>query len=97
MDQEAHIVPFELESPIPILFWDPLEFVLAITLMGFGVVANLWIFGCIGGAAVLMGARYLKRGSKKGAMQHFLWAHGLQLDVPLTKKFKPAWLNDYID
>ncbi len=97
MDQESHAVPFDLEAPIPIMFWDPLEFVLAITLMGFGIVAHAWIFGCIAGAGVLMGSRYLKRGAKRGAMQHFLWAHGLQLDANLAKMFKPAWLNDFIE
>lgn len=97
MSQEAHVVPKDLEAPIPIMFWDPLEFVLAITLMGFGLISKLWILGLLGGAGVLLGARYLKRGNKRGAMQHFLWAHGLQMDIALTKKFKPSWLNDYMD
>ena len=97
MDHSSHMVPFELEAPVPIMFWDPLEFVLAITLMGFGILSNLWIFGVATGTGVLVGARYLKRGAKQGAMQHFLWAHGLQLDPALSKKFKPAWLNDFIE
>lgn len=97
MDQESHVVPFDLEAPIPIMFWDPLEFVMAITLMGFGILSNLWILGLLGGAGVLMGSRYLKRGAKRGTMQHFLWAHGLQMDPSLTKKFKPAWLNDFVE
>jgi len=98
MDAEAHLVPaYDLESPIPIMFWEPLEFVLALCLMGFGIIANVWLLGLAAGMGVLFGARYLKRGAKRGAMQHFMWAHGLQLDAALTKKFKPAWLNDYID
>lgn len=97
MDQESHLMPFDLESPIPIMFWDPLEFVFAISFMGFGIISKLWIIGLLGGAAVLLGSRYLKRGAKRGAMQHFLWAHGLQMDPALTKKFKPAWLNDFVE
>lgn len=93
---EAHVVPYDLEAPIPIMFWEPLEFILAICLMGFGIIAHVWIFGLLAGAGVLIGSRYLKRGSKRGAMQHYMWAHGLQLDPALVKKFKPAWLNDYI-
>lgn len=89
-------MPYDLEAPIPIMFWEPLEFILAICLMGFGIIAHLWVFGLVAGAGVLIGSRYLKRGSKRGAMQHFLWAHGLQADAALVKKFKPAWLNDYI-
>jgi hypothetical protein len=95
MSAESHQMPFDLEAPIPIMFWDPLEFVLSITLMGFGIIAHAWILGCLGGAAVLMGSRYLKRGAKRGAMQHFMWSHGLQLDSALVKKFKPSWLNDF--
>jgi hypothetical protein len=96
MDHESHIIPFDLEAPVPIMFWEPLEFILAVSLMGFGVVSNLWMFGVSAGIAVLVGARYLKRGAKRGAMQHLMWAHGLQLDSALTKKFKPSWLNDFI-
>lgn len=97
MDAEAHVFPFDLEAPIPIMFWDPLEFVLALILMGFGIISHLWVFGLLGGLGVLFGARYLKRGAKRGAMQHYLWAHGLQLDNSLKTKFKPAWLNDFTD
>lgn len=95
MNEEAHVVPFALEDPVPIMFWEPMEFILAILFMGFGVVTHLWILGLLGSAGILVGSRYLKRGAKRGAMQHFLWAHGLQLDVALSKKFKPAWLNDF--
>lgn len=97
VDEEAHRVPFELEAPTPIMFWDPMEFVTAISLMGFGIISKLWIFGMISGGAVLYGAKYLKRGAKRGTVQHLLWAFGLQLDASLTKKFKPSWLNDFIE
>lgn len=97
MDHEAHIVPSEIENPVPIMFWDPLEFILALMLVGIGIVMGLFVLGVLGGVGVLVGARYLKRGAKKGSMQHFLWAHGLQLDVPLSKKFKPSWLNDFVE
>lgn len=97
LDHDSHIVPYDIEAPVPIMFWDPLEFVLAISLMGFGIISHLWLVGVVGGTGVLIGARYLKRGAKRGAMQHFLWNLGLQLDPALSQKFKPAWLNDFID
>jgi hypothetical protein len=97
MDEQSHQMPFDIEAPVPIMFWDPLEFIVAVTLIGFGIITKAWIFGVAGGTAVLMGSRYLKRGTKRGAMQHFLWGHGLQMDPALTKKFKPAWLNDFIE
>ncbi|MDO9176999.1 MAG: type IV conjugative transfer system protein TraL [Agitococcus sp.] len=95
--QASHMVPFDIEAPVPIMFWDPLEFVLAVTLMGFGVISQLWVLGLVLGGGVLVGSRYLKRGAKRGAMQHMLWAYGLQLDNPLAKAFKPAWVNDFYD
>lgn len=96
-DHQSHRVYHNLEAPIPIMFFDPIEFVLAVVLMGFGIISGLWILGFFGGAGVLIGSRYLKRGAKRGAMQHFMWSYGLQLDAPLSKKFKPSWLNDFIE
>jgi len=96
-DPQSHTVPHRLEDPIPIMFWDPLEFVLAVALMGFGTVMNLWVIGMIAGMGVLLGSRYLKRGSKRGAMQHMLWAMGLQLDQPIAKRYPPAWVNEFVE
>jgi TraL protein len=95
-DAQSHVVPHGLEGSIPILFWSPTEFTLAISLMGFGLIMDLWMFGMAGGAAVLIGSRYLGRGAKKGAVQHMLWAFGLQLDAPISAQFQPAWKNDFI-
>lgn len=96
MDQQSHVIPYDLEAPTPVMFWDPLEFTLAVVFMGFGIIAKMWFFGMLAGAAVLMGSRYLKRGAKRGAMQHMLWALGLQVDQPLLKRFPPSWVNDFI-
>lgn len=97
MDEQAHIVAFDIEAPTPILFWEPLEFVMALTFMGFGMVMNLWILGMLAGTGILIGSRYLKRGAKHGAMQHYMWSLGLQMDKPLSKYFKPAWINEFIE
>ena len=96
-DPQSHVVPHNLEDPIPVMFWDPLEFVLAVSLMGFGTIMNVWVFGLIGGMGVLLVSRYLKRGAKRGTMQHLLWAMGLQLDKSLVRHFPPPWVNDFIE
>jgi len=96
-DTESHLVPHQLEHPIPIMFWSPLEFVMAVSLMGFGVVMSLWVVGMGAGVAVLVGARYLKRGNKRGSTQHLLWSLGLQLDPALAKHFTPAWVNEFVE
>ena len=97
MDQQSHSIPFDLEAPVPIMFWDPLEFVVGICLVGFGVITDLFFFGVLGAVIVMVASKYLKRGAKRGAMQHYLWSLGLQLDVALKKHTPPAWHNDFIE
>lgn len=97
MDEQSHVIPQDLEAPTPIMFWEPLEFTIAVVFMGFGIIAKLVFVGMAGGAAVLIGSRYLKRGAKRGAMQHMLWTLGLQVDQPLRKRFRPSWDNDFIE
>ena len=97
MDEQAHIVAFDIEAPTPIMFWEPLEFVMAITFFGFGIISNLWVLGMVSGTAILIGSRYLKRGAKRGAMQHYMWGLGLQVDPALSKIFKPSWINEFIE
>src|ERR1700730_4783706 len=95
-DAQSHIVPQKLEDPIPVLFWSPTEFTLALSFMGFGLVMNLWPVGMGLGAVVLFGSRYLSRGAKRGAVQHLLYSLGLRIDNSLTTQFPPAWTNDFI-
>lgn len=98
MDDMAHLVPpADIEAPVPILFWEPVEFIVALTLAGFGMLAQMFPLGIVLAASVLVGARYLKRGAKRGAVQHFLWSMGLQLDPGLKSKFPPAWVNEFIE
>ena len=96
-DQKAHIVRHKLEDPVPILFWEPLEFIMAFALFGIGLVMGVWIIGMIGCFAVLIGSRCLRRGMKRGAVQHFLWSIGLPSDNALKARFPPVWVNDLIE
>ncbi len=93
----VHRVAKDLDKPVPILFWDPVEFVIAVSMVGFGVLVNLWVVGGLAGAAVLVLATKLKRGAKPGAVQHWLWAMGLQLDQSLAARFPPSWDNDFYE
>lgn len=97
MDQQSHAFASGIEAPIPIMFWEPMEFVMAISLMGFGIVINLWMFGTVAGMGVLLGSRYLKRGAKPGATQHLLWSLGLLLDQPLKTRFPAPWKRDFTE
>lgn len=95
-DAQSHMVPHKLEDPIPIMFWSPMEFTLAISFMGFGLVMNMWPVGMGLGAGVLLGSRYLARGAKRGAVQHLLYSLGLRIDNSLTQQFPAPWTNDFI-
>lgn len=96
-DPQAHHVPRDVDAPVPVMFWDPVEFVIAISVLGFGMLMNLWVLGGIGAVGVLMGSQKLKRGAKRGAVQHFLWRTGLLIDPSLKKKFPAPWENEYIE
>lgn len=91
-----HFVPKDVEARTPILFWEPLEFILAVSLFGFGIIGNAWIPGAIAGTSVLIGSRYLKRGARRGAAQHVLWSLGISMDLAL-RKFPPSWANDFTE
>ncbi len=89
-------MPVDIEEPTPILFWSPLEFVIAVSLAGFGIIAGASTLGMLVAIGVLTGARKLKHGARRGAAQHFLWAIGLQVD-PAMRRFPPAWENDFTE
>jgi len=94
---DLHKIARDLDKPIPILFWDPAEFVIAISMIGFGLLINMWFGGMLAGAAVLVLATKLKRGAKQGAVQHWMWSLGLQLDAALAERFPGSWVNDFIE
>lgn len=91
------IPPSDIEEPTPIVFWSPLEFVLAISFLGLGIVSKLWVVGLLGAGGILVGSRHLKRGAKRGGMQHLIWSLGLQVEPHLSKTFPPSWKNEFIE
>lgn len=97
MDEQSHSFASGIELPIPIMFWEPMEFIMGISLMGFGLIINLWVFGMVSGMAVLLGSRYLKRGAKPGSTQHLMWSLGLIMDQPLKKQFPEPWKRDFTE
>lgn len=98
MSQDSlHQIPVGIEKPTPILLWDPLDFVLAILAIGFGLVMDIIFVGIVAAALVLWGSLRMKRGAKAGAMQHALWSLGLQIDARLKVHFPASWANDYME
>lgn len=101
MSQEAgHInrsVPVHADKVVPILFWEPVEFAIAMTLLMVGMFTHLFLLGAAGAAATLYGAAKLRKGAKRGAAQHFLWAAGLTVDPALKRWFPPAHVNEWVE
>lgn len=94
---DIHTIGKGIDDPVQIMFWDPMEFVIAITLLGFGMLSGLFVVGAILAVGTLMGARKLKRGAKRGAVQHFLWHVGISVDPLLRKRYPPAWKNEFLE
>lgn len=97
LDRTNHTVPQNLDAPVKILFWEPMEFVLAITAVGFGVMLKQLLFGIFLAGLVLWGSKKLKRGSKRGAMPHHIWFGGLELDPAMKAWFPASWRNDFLE
>jgi type IV conjugative transfer system protein TraL len=95
--RRAHAVPSGLDAPVQILFWEPMEFILAISALGLGVVMHALVLGIVMSAIVLWLSRKLKRGAKRGAVPHFVWYSGLEVDPALKQWFPPAWRNDFLE
>lgn len=89
-------IPLTADNAVPILFWEPVDFIAGISIFGMGVALHLFLFGAIGGVVTLMVASKLRQGAKRGAAQHWLWSMGLSIDRALTRLNLRAENNDFI-
>lgn len=89
-------IPLMADNPVPIMFWEPVDFIAGMSIFGMGVALNMFLFGAIGGALTLMIATKLRQGAKRGAAQHWLWHMGLNIDRALQRMKLRASDNDFI-
>lgn len=89
-------IPLTADNAVPIMFWEPVDFIAGISIFGMGVALHMFLFGAIGGFLTLMIATKLRQGAKRGAAQHWLWAMGLNIDPALWRLKISAWHNDFI-
>lgn len=89
-------IPLKADNPVPILFWEPVDFIAAVTMLGMGVVMKMFLFGIIAFVITLMVASKLRNGAKRGAAQHWLWYMGLSVDGALDRMKLRAWNSDFI-
>lgn len=94
-EREVRKMPLTADNPVPILFWEPVDFIAGMSIFGMGVALQMFLFGAIGGMATLMIASKLRQGAKRGAAQHWLWFMGLNIDRSLARMKLRAWDNDF--
>lgn len=90
-------IPVTADNVVPIMFWDPVDFIAAMSIFGMGVAMKLFILGLVGGVATLMIASKLRQGAKRGAAQHWLWYMGITIDRALGRLEMKSWQNDFIN
>lgn len=89
-------IPLTADNPVPILFWEPVDFIAGMSIFGMGVALHMFLFGAVGGALTLMVASKLRQGAKRGAAQHWLWFMGMNIDRALGRMKLRAWDSDFI-
>lgn len=89
-------IPMTADNPVPIMFWEPVDFIAGMSIFGMGVALGMFMFGVVGGVATLMVASKLRQGAKRGAAQHWLWYMGMNIDRALARLKLRAWDSDFI-
>lgn len=90
-------IPSRVDEPVPFMLWEPVEFVVAITSFGFFMAINMVLVGILTMVGILWVSRELKKGSKRGATQHAIWAIGFTMDPVLPLRFAPNYVNELVE
>ena len=74
-----------VDDPIPIFFFDPVDFILIITFFGLGIVMKQLIVGIVLAYSVFKLSKIMRKGAKRGVMPHTLWKLGLMQDKGMKR------------
>lgn len=88
MSNESYRIPQDVDAPIPIFMWEITEVIVAIMVIGVGLIMRLFIPSIFVAIFLMMMAKKMRAGQKRGQVQHVLWRMGLKLD-PLLGKYAP--------
>jgi|SRR5690554_3574523 len=88
MSSESYRIPKDIDAPIPIFAWEITEVVVAIMVLGVAIIMRLFVPGLVVAIFMMMMAKKMRAGQKRGQVQHMLWRMGLRLD-PLLARFGP--------
>lgn len=89
--------PVSVDNSVPILFWDPVDFIGAMSIFGMFIAFNMFFLGAVLAVFVLMIASRLRQGAKRGAAQHWLWHMGVSVDRALDRAKLKSWHNDFLN
>lgn len=90
-------IPSRVDEPVPFMLWEPVEFVVAITSLGFFMAINMLFVGMVTMVGILWISKELRKGAKRGAAQHGLWAIGLNMDSVLPARFPAPFINELVE
>lgn len=90
-------IPSRVDEPVPFMLWEPVEFIVAITSFGFFMAINMVFVGIVTMVGILWVSRELKKGAKRGATQHAIWAVGFTMDPVLPVRFPPNYVNELVE
>jgi type IV conjugative transfer system protein TraL len=93
--KDRHI-PSRADDPVPVLFWEPFEFILAVAAFGLLMILANPLIGLVVSYGVLWAAKRMKRGAKRGAAQHAMWAFGAMADRGM-RYFPPAQVREFVE
>jgi hypothetical protein len=95
-DDHERRIPTRADDPIPFLFWEPLEFTMAIVMFGGLMILVNPLVGAAAGGFVLWGAKKMRRGAKRGMVQHMMWAFGVMGDAGM-QRFPPPTTTEFVE
>ncbi len=96
MSQDAYRIPQDVDAPIPIFMWEITEVIVAIMVIGVGLIMRLFIPSIFVAIFLMMMAKRMRAGQKRGQVQRFLWRMGLKLDSLLGKYAPPPMRLEYM-
>ncbi len=95
-DGVPRYIPVKIDDPVTIMLMEPIQFVLIVSSLGLGMVMDMFLFGMLLAYFFFVVLKRLKRGAKRGAGQHAMWAAGINLDNTLKKNFPDPVDNEFI-
>ena len=84
-ESNSNYIAKGLDDPVPIFFFDPVDFILILIAFGLGIVIQRLEIGIVLAWGVMKLAKVMRKGAKRGVMNHSLWRIGIISDKNLSR------------